>query len=74
MTMNTEDMLTIDEVEREFGLGRSTVYKYARKGVITPYRRAGDRRSYFKRRDLEELTQFQPRKTKSSNMGEDNAG
>jgi len=66
--MKTGDMLTIDEVEQEFGLGRSTVYKYARKGVITPYKKAGDRRSYFRRRDLEELTKFQPRKIEPSNM------
>ena len=66
--MNTKDMLNIDDVEREYGLGRSTVYKYVKRGLITPYKRAGDRRSYFKRNELEELTQFQPKKNTPGNM------
>lgn len=66
MAMNTRDMLNLAEVEREYGLKRSTVYKYIKKGSITPYKRAGDRRSYFKRSELEKLTEFQPRKTRSN--------
>ena len=66
MTMNTKDMLNLAEVEREYGLKRSTVYKYIKKGSITPYKRAGDRRSYFKRSELEKLTEFQPRETRSN--------
>lgn len=66
MAMNTKDMLTLAEVEREYGLKRSTVYKYIKKGSITPYKRAGDRKSYFKRSELEKLTEFQPRDTRSN--------
>lgn len=62
---NREDMLTIDEVEREFALKRSTLYRYVRLGSITSYRRAGDRRSYFKRAEIESIVQFQPRKGKA---------
>jgi len=65
MIMNIKDMLTLAEVEREYGLKRSTVYKYIRKGSITPYKRAGDRRSYFKRSELDKLTEFQPRETRT---------
>jgi len=66
--MNTKDMLSMDEVEREYGLKRSTVYKYVKKSLITPYKRVGDRRSYFKRHELEKLTQFQPKKDNSSDI------
>lgn len=60
-TTNTEDMLNIADVEREYGLKRSTLYKYAKKGLITIYKKAGDRRSYLKKVELENLTKFQPK-------------
>ena len=66
MAMNTKDMLTLAEVEREYGLKRSTVYKYIKEGSIIPYKRVGDRRSYFKRSELEKLTEFQPKETRSN--------
>ena len=65
MAMNTKDMLNLAEVEREYGLKRSTVYAYIKKGSITPYKKAGDRRSYFKRSELDKLTEFQPRETRT---------
>ena len=65
-TTNTEDMLNIAEVEREYGLRRSTLYKYAKKGLITIYKKAGDRRSYLKKVELEKLTQFQPKSSFAS--------
>lgn len=65
MVMNIKDMLTLAEVEQEYGLKRSTVYKYIRKGSITAYKRAGDRRSYIKRSELDQLTTFQPRATRT---------
>lgn len=71
MVMNTKDMLNLAEVEREYGLRRSTVYKYIKKGLITPYKRAGDRRSYFKRHQLEKLTQFQPKRNTPANIPQD---
>ena len=61
--MDQQGMLTIDEVEREFALKRSTLYRYVRRGLLTPYKRVGDRRSYFKRSEIENLIQFQPRET-----------
>ena len=64
MLMNVKDMLTLTEVEREYGLKRSTVYKYIRMGSITPYKRAGDRRSYIKRSELDKLTEFKPKETR----------
>ena len=71
MVTNAKDMLNIAEVEREYGLRRSTLYNYVKKGLITLYKKAGDRRSYFKRRELEELTKFQPKKNTPSKVRED---
>lgn len=62
IVMDQQSMLTIDEVEREFALKRSTLYNYVRMNLITPYKRVGDRRSYFKQSEIENLVQFQPRK------------
>lgn len=65
MHVDTEfqNMLTIDEIEHEYGLKRSTLYIYTRKGLLTPYKKIGDRKSYFKKFEVEYLLQFQPRKT-----------
>ena len=68
--MNSEDMLHLAEVEREYGLKRSTMYSYVKKGLIMPYKRAGDRKSYFRRRELEVLTEFRPRKGVSRDLME----
>ncbi|GAI71283.1 unnamed protein product [marine sediment metagenome] len=65
MHVDTEfqNMLIIDEIEHEYGLKRSTLYFYVRKGLLTPYKKIGDRKSYFKKSEVENLLQFQPRKT-----------
>lgn len=65
MLMNIKDMLTLTEVEQEYGLKRSTMYKYIKKGSITAYKKAGDRRSFFKRSALDKLTQFQPKEART---------
>jgi len=61
--MDQQNMLTIDDVEREFALKRSTLYNCVRRGLIKPYKIVGDRRSYFKQSEIENLIQFQPRET-----------
>lgn len=55
-----EDMLTIDQVEKEFGLKRSTLYRYVAKGKLSTHRRVGDRRAYVKKKDVIELIKFKP--------------
>lgn len=54
------DMLSLEDAEREFGLKRSTLYRYIRKGLLQTYRRAMDKRTYVRRADLEQLRRFQP--------------
>jgi|GEM_PF-4255952 len=55
-----EDMLTLDQVEKEFGLKRSTLYRHVAKGELSTYRRVGDRRAYVKREDVVKLIEFKP--------------
>lgn len=55
-----EDMLTVDQVEKEFGLKRSTLYRYVAKGKLSTHRRVGDRRAYVKREDVVKLIEFKP--------------
>jgi len=55
-----EDMLTLNQVEREFGLKRSTLYRYVAKGELSTYRIVGDRRAYVKREDVFKLRKFRP--------------
>ena len=55
-----EDMLTIDQIENEFGLKRSTLYRYVAKGELSTHRRIGDRRAYVKRKDVVRLIKFKP--------------
>lgn len=54
----TDDMLTLDQAVEEFGLKRATLYRHK----IRTYQKVGDRRSYVKRKDMEALTRFKPRK------------
>jgi excisionase family DNA binding protein len=61
-----ENMLTIDQIEKEFGLKRSTVYRYVAKGKLIAHRRVGDRKAYFKREEVVELRKFKPRKRLNS--------
>jgi excisionase family DNA binding protein len=51
------EMLTIDEVMDRLKIGRSTLYRWVDEGKLKPYK-AGGRRTFFKKEDVEKL--FQP--------------
>ena len=55
-----EEMLTLEEAEEQYGVKRSTLYRYIHKGQLTTYRRAMDRRVYLRRAQLEALRSFRP--------------
>lgn len=61
--MGEADMLTLEEAEREYGLKRSTLYRWAKRGEVRVYRRPGDRKSYVRRAEVEKLRAFRPRET-----------
>lgn len=50
-----EELLSLDEIEAEFGVARSTIYRRRKVGEIKQFKKVGDRRAYYRRRDLEEL-------------------
>jgi predicted DNA-binding transcriptional regulator AlpA len=63
VVMSEADMLTLEEAEREYGLKRSTLYRWAKRGQVQVYRRPGDRKSYVQRAEVEKLREFRPRQT-----------
>ncbi len=50
-----EELLSLDEIEVEFGIDRSTIYRRRKAGEIKQFKKVGDRRAYYRRHDLEEL-------------------
>jgi excisionase family DNA binding protein len=50
-----KDYLNIDEMMAEFGISRSTAWKWIRDGELPTYRFVGDRKTYVKRADLDKL-------------------
>ena len=51
-------LLTLEQVEQWYGVKRSTIYRYIRRGEIQTYRRAMDKRVYIRRADLEAIRRF----------------
>src|SRR6266849_1135246 len=58
--LTTEDLLDLEEVEREYGIKRSTLYRYVHKGRLLTYRRGMDKRVYVRRSDIESVRRFRP--------------
>ncbi len=53
-----DQLLTLEEAEQRYGVKRSTLYRYIRRGDLPTYRRAMDRRVYVRQADLETLRRF----------------
>lgn len=56
----SDEMLTVDEVEQQYGVKRATLYRYVKKGELATYRRGMDRQTYVRRADVERLRRFRP--------------
>lgn len=54
----SDDMLTLADAERLYGVKRATLYRYVQRGALRTYRRAMDRCTYVRRQDLEALRSF----------------
>lgn len=52
--------MTVDQAVEYLGMQRSTVWKWIREYDLPRYRVAGDRRSYFKKSDLDQILKPQP--------------
>jgi hypothetical protein len=55
-----EDLITLDEASALSKLSREGLYYHARKGSIKIYRRAGERKSYVSKTEVEELIAYKP--------------
>lgn len=53
-----DELLTLAQAEQRYGVKRSTLYRYIRRGDLPTYRRAMDKRVYVRRADLEALRRF----------------
>lgn len=50
-----EALLSLDEIEAEFSVDRSTIYRRHKAGEIKKFKKVGDRRAYYQRHAIEEL-------------------
>lgn len=50
-----EELLSLDEIEAEFNIDRSTIYRRRKADEIKQFKKVGDRRAYYRRQDVEEL-------------------
>ena len=58
--MENEEMITLAEAEKRYGVSRDGIYYHVRKGNLTTYKKMGDRKSYLKVSDLDALAGFRP--------------
>jgi predicted DNA-binding transcriptional regulator AlpA len=49
------ELINMDEIEAEYHVHRATVYRHASRAGLRPFKQVGDRRSYFRRADIEDL-------------------
>lgn len=50
----------IQDIEKEYRLPGRSLYRWIQKGVLTKYRRIGDKRTYLDRAQLEKELQLHP--------------
>jgi excisionase family DNA binding protein len=53
-------LVPVDEAARRLGIGRSTVFRYIRLGLLDAHRRHLDRRTYVDLDQLRELRESPP--------------
>jgi len=58
--LTDDEWLTVEQVERRYGVKRSTLYRYMQRGFLPSFRRAMDKRVYLRRIDVEALRRFKP--------------
>ncbi len=55
------EFITLSAAETDYKLSRATIYRLRDRDELTIYRRAGDRRSYVDRKQIEEVVRFRPK-------------
>lgn len=57
-----EDLLTREDIVREFRVSPATVSRCQKRGELTALKRRGDRKHYFRRSEVDEAMRLQPKK------------
>jgi predicted DNA-binding transcriptional regulator AlpA len=55
------DPAPVNDVAREFGIGRTTLYRLIKKYKLPLYKREGDRRSYVDREEVRRIMELRPK-------------
>lgn len=55
------DAVPVNDVAREFGIGRTTLYRLIKKYKLPLYKREGDRRSYVDREEVRRIMELRPK-------------
>jgi predicted DNA-binding transcriptional regulator AlpA len=55
------DAAPVNDVAREFGIGRTTLYRLIKKYKLPLYKREGDRRSYVDRGEVRRIMELRPK-------------
>ena len=55
------DAVPVNDVAREFGIGRTTLYRLIKKYKLPLYKREGDRRSYVDREEVRRIMALRPK-------------
>ena len=61
-TPDVPDLVSTDDAVREFDIGKSSLYRWLRQGLLERYRRRGDRRTFVDREQLKRLIEPQPQR------------
>ncbi|MGH7867017.1 MAG: helix-turn-helix transcriptional regulator [Candidatus Dormibacteraceae bacterium] len=55
------DPAPVDDIVRELGIGRTTLYRLIKKYKLPLYKREGDRRSYVDRERIRSIMELRPK-------------
>jgi excisionase family DNA binding protein len=55
------DAVPVNDLARELGIGRTTLYRLIKKYRLPIYKREGDRRSYVERERVEQIMELRPK-------------
>ncbi len=56
-----ERYMTVEDVLDELGIHRATLYRYQKAGGFVPLKRAGDRRTYYARSQVDHFKELHPK-------------
>ncbi len=58
------ELLSREDIKREFGYSASTIYRLRKRGKLRALKREGDRKHYFRRSEVEDLSRLRPKEAR----------